>query len=80
MSPETPIPRREAIHRAFRYGGLATLAGVGGWLGKRSLDRGCPSAGPCGGCPRFEGCALPKAESAKRAGNPLTYPTQPEDG
>jgi hypothetical protein len=70
--------RREMVRRSLRYGGLGAIGGIAAWLGARSLQGECRTRGPCGGCPLFDGCALPKAESAKHAGIPRTYPS--DDG
>lgn len=70
------LTRREMIRRSLRYGGLAGIGAVGAILAARSRD--CRTTGPCAGCPLFQDCALPKAESAKRDRKTSPYP--PRDG
>lgn len=67
------LTRREMVRRSLRYGGLGAVGGLAAWLGARSLQGDCRTRGPCGGCPLFDGCALPKAESAKQTAITLSY-------
>jgi len=59
------ILRREMLRRCLRCGGLVGLTGVASWLAARSLRADCAKAGPCGNCPQFSGCELPKAKAQK---------------
>lgn len=61
--PRSPAmkSRREILRDCARGGGLLALAGVTAVLGWRSLRGNCPRSHPCGGCPLFTGCELPKA-------------------
>lgn len=68
------LSRRELIRRGLRYGGLGAIGGVAALLASRSRD--CATSGPCGGCPLFKDCALPKAESAKQAPAEPEYPSR----
>ncbi|MEI8036926.1 MAG: hypothetical protein WCJ14_00925 [Verrucomicrobiota bacterium] len=63
--------RRDILRSGLRCGGLLALGGVATALGWRSLGNPCPRANPCGGCPQYSGCELPKARAAKR-----TQPTR----
>lgn len=56
--------RREFLTRYARWGGLAALGAVTArlvWNGRGT----CQSPSPCGACPLFSGCALPKAQAAQ---------------
>ncbi len=64
------IARREMLRRCLRGGGLAAVGGLAAWLAARSLRAGCLRANPCGDCPWFSGCDLPKAREAKSPSNP----------
>ena len=68
------LTRREIIRRSLRFGGLGAIGGEAALLAARSRD--CTTTGPCGGCPLFKDCALPKAESAKQAHAEPEYPSQ----
>ncbi|MCX6874781.1 MAG: hypothetical protein NTW21_13380 [Verrucomicrobia bacterium] len=65
--------RRDILRGCLRGGGLLALAGLASALGWRSLHGKCLRADPCGGCPGFSGCGLPKAMQSKRAGT--AHPT-----
>jgi len=69
--------RRAILKKSLRWGGLASLAGLTAFLARRSINAECTNSGPCGGCPLFTGCALPKAESAKQSQAKPPYPHQP---
>jgi len=69
--------RRAILKKSLRWGGLASLAGLTAFLARRSINAECTNSGPCGGCPLFSGCGLPKAESAKKSGGNPPYPPQP---
>ena len=53
--------RREILLNCARGGGLLALGGVAAVLGWRSLHGTCLRSHPCGACPLFTGCELPKA-------------------
>lgn len=65
QSNSTMIHRRDFLRGCLRGGGLLALGGAATALGWRSLHRPCPRANPCGDCPEFTGCELPKARDAK---------------
>lgn len=71
---QPPLTRRELLRRSLRLGGFGAIGGVAALLATRSRD--CTTAGPCGGCPLFKDCALPKAESAKQAQAEPEYPSR----
>ena len=64
--------RREVLRAAGRGLALAALAAVGGVIaargGLRRSGQRCVNNGICRGCPAIDGCGLPKALSARRAG------------
>lgn len=62
----TMTPRREILRGCLRLGGLLTLGGVASLLGWRGANGKCVRTNPCGGCPLFSGCDLPKANKAKK--------------
>lgn len=64
------MPRREMIRGCLRCGGLLALGGVASVLGWRSLHGKCVTNHPCGACPRFIDCDLPKANETKSKSNP----------
>ena len=70
--------RRTFLNTSLRWGGLGTLAGLAAILAHRSFSRSCTNSGPCGGCPQFSGCGLPKAESAKQSQTKPPYAPRPE--
>jgi len=57
--------RRDILRGGLRCGGLLVLGGVASALGWRSLHGQCPRTNPCGGCPLFADCGLPKALDTK---------------
>ncbi len=58
--------RREVLRNGFRAAGLAGLAGLATVLGLRSRRaKECREVRPCGGCPWFDGCGLPKARQER---------------
>ncbi|MEI6653223.1 MAG: hypothetical protein WCP45_00505 [Verrucomicrobiota bacterium] len=59
------IHRRDILRGCLRCGGLLALGGGAAALGWRSLHVTCPRTDPCGGCPLFSACGLPKALDAK---------------
>jgi hypothetical protein len=61
--PRSPAmkSRREILRTWARGGGLLALGGIATVLGWRSVRGTCPRSHPCGGCPLFSGCELPKA-------------------
>lgn len=64
------IARREMLRRCLRWGGLAGLTAVATVLAARTARNGCVKASPCGECPLFTGCDLPKARQSKPAPPP----------
>ncbi len=60
------IQRREFLRSWMRCGGLLALGGVATLLGWRGAHGKCVRSNPCGGCPLFSGCDLPKANEAKK--------------
>lgn len=60
------IHRREFLRGWLRCGGLLALGGVATVLGWRGSHGKCVRTNPCGGCPLFSGCDLPKANEAKK--------------
>ena len=80
MKPDSRNPamttRREILTRCARWGSLLALGGIAarlGWNGGGKCDR--PS--PCGGCPLFAGCALPKAAETLQQPPPATPSQNP---
>lgn len=71
QSNSSMIPRRDFLRDCLRGGGLLALGGAATALAWRSLHGPCPRANPCGDCPEFTGCELPKARDAKN-----THPTR----
>ncbi len=60
--------RREAVRGLLRWLAAGALALLGGWLAlRRRSGDGCAVRPACRGCSRLEACALPQAESARRA-------------
>ena len=57
--------RRDILSCGLRCAGVLALGGVATALGWRSLGSPCSRANPCGDCPEFSGCELPKAAQAK---------------
>ncbi len=57
--------RRDFLRGCLRGGGLLALGTVATALGWRSMHGRCQRANPCGDCPEFTGCELPKARDAK---------------
>lgn len=66
--------RREWIVRNARWGGLLVLGGIVARLAARG-DATCELQHPCGACPQFAGCGLPKAKEARPA--TTTQPSSP---
>lgn len=58
--------RRVILRDGLRCGGLLALGGIASALGWRSLNGTCLRGSPCGACPLFTGCDLPKANEVKR--------------
>jgi len=72
------MPTRRAILKSsLRWTGLAALGAVTAHLARRSLNAECTVSGPCGGCPQFSGCALPKAKSAQQSKHAPPYSSEP---
>ena len=69
MNAPDPMPtsnhRREILRTCLRGGGLIALGGVASLLGWRSARGNCVRKNPCGACPLFSACDLPKAQDAK---------------
>ncbi|MCX6867282.1 MAG: hypothetical protein NTV46_13870 [Verrucomicrobia bacterium] len=65
--------RRNILLGGLRCGGLLALGGVASLLGWRSLHGTCLRNDPCGACPLFTACGLPKALDAKTP-NPASPP------
>jgi len=57
--------RRDILLNCLRGGALLALGGMAVRLACRSHDS-CARANPCGACPLLDGCALPKAQDAKK--------------
>ena len=57
--------RRDILRGCLRGGGLLALCGIASLLGWRSLHGRCLPGDPCGACPWFSACGLPKALEAK---------------
>jgi hypothetical protein len=57
--------RRQFLLNCARGGGLLALGAMAIRLGSRSFDGTCVRSNPCGGCPLFTGCVLPKAAAAR---------------
>ena len=64
--------RREVLRASLRFGGLLVLGGIATALGWRSARKPCVRPNPCGACPLFTGCDLPKAVEAKKS-NPAIH-------
>jgi hypothetical protein len=67
-TPESNLhmkPRREILRACLRCGGFIALGGVASLLGWRGAHGKCVKNNPCGACPRFADCDLPKANEAK---------------
>ena len=62
------LQRRDILRSCLRGGGLLALGGVAALLGTRTLSGSCLRTNPCGGCPLFTGCELPKAKDSKTGG------------
>ncbi len=60
------IHRREFLRNGLRGGALALLGGAASMLAWRSSRGNCARTHPCGACPLFSGCVLPKAVDAKQ--------------
>jgi hypothetical protein len=68
--------RREILLNCARGGAMLALGGVAVRLGSRSFDGTCVRSNPCGACPLFTGCELPKAnENRPPAPAPPIKPT-----
>ena len=69
MTPAESIPRmnhrRDLLRGCLRCGGLLALGGVASALGWRGSYGKCLRTDPCGGCPMFSACGLPKALETK---------------
>lgn len=71
-----PLPRSSHMHtrrdwiiKGARWGGLLVLGGIAvrlGWRGRGA----CELLHPCGACPQFAGCGLPKARQAQQPPTP----------
>jgi hypothetical protein len=59
--------RREVLRASLRFGGLMIVGGIATALGWRSARKPCVRPNPCGACPLFSGCDLPKAVEAKES-------------
>jgi len=59
------IKRREILRSCLRGGSLVLLGGIVSLLGLRGTRGNCLRAHPCGNCPLFSGCDLPKAIDSK---------------
>ena len=57
--------RRDILRSCLRYGGVLALGGIAASLGWRGRHGQCQHPSPCGGCPMFGDCALPKALDTK---------------
>lgn len=66
----TMIHRRDILRGCLRCGGLLALGGIAASLGWHSQHSHCQRTSPCGGCPLFGGCGLPKALESKSQSAP----------
>ncbi len=57
--------RRDILRTCLRCGGFLALGGIAASLGWRGRHGQCPRSNPCGGCPVFGDCSLPKALDTK---------------
>jgi hypothetical protein len=57
--------RREVLRTGLRCGGVLALGGIATLLGWRSVRGDCVKSSPCGACPLFSGCNLPKDHEVK---------------
>ncbi|MEI7908457.1 MAG: hypothetical protein WCK77_02360 [Verrucomicrobiota bacterium] len=73
-STSAMIQRRDILRGCLRCGGLLALGGVAASLGWHSLHGECQRTNPCGGCPLFDGCGLPKARDVKSQASPDPKP------
>lgn len=77
MKPDSRNPamttRREILTRFARWGSLLALGGIAARLGWQSRGK-CDRPSPCGGCPLFAGCALPKAAETRQQPAATTSP------
>ncbi len=67
-TPESNLPminRRQILRSCLRGIGLVLLGGIATILGWRGTSSNCLRAHPCGACPLFSGCELPKAIDSK---------------
>ena len=71
--------RREILLTCARSGGLLALGGAAAMLGWRSLRGACHRSQPCGGCPLFSGCELPKTLENRPPASPNTVRLGPND-
>ena len=60
--------RRDILRGCLRCGGLFVVGGVAAALAWRGPHGNCLRSDPCGACPLFTGCGLPKAHDAKSHG------------
>jgi hypothetical protein len=58
--------RRVFLRDCVRCGGLLAIGGTASALGWRTFNGSCLRSNPCGACPLFTGCDLPKAIDVKR--------------
>lgn len=66
MNRNPPVHhRRDILRTCLRCAALLTLGGTAARLGSRGFNQNCVRTQPCGGCPLFSGCSLPKARDAK---------------
>jgi len=70
--------RRDILRSCLRWSGLFALGGIAASLGWRSRHGQCPRSNPCGGCPAFGECALPKALDTKSKIPPDPKPGGPK--
>lgn len=62
--------RRELLRSCARGGALLALGGIVVRLASRRFDGNCVRVLPCGGCPHFTGCELPKAQAQRPPAKP----------
>lgn len=71
--------RRDILRVGLRCGGLIALGGLAAWLTQRNGHGACLPTHPCGTCPGWPTCDLPKAREAKCEAARQTRVGQPND-
>ena len=66
LAMERPATRRQALVVLGRLGALAGIVGGIGFLAARNANgANCALKNPCAACPKFSGCDLEKAQTAR---------------